>query len=711
MNTSAYQVVWDSPSRDSSGSMPLGNGEMGINVWVEEDGDLLFYISRTDAWSENARLLKLGRVRLRFTPSPFRRGLPFRQTLEVRRGEIEIRAGGPGEDLRFCIWVDANRPVIRVEAEGSREFCVEARLEVWRATERVLEGKELFSAYGLDGGPDPVVVYPDTVLGGQSRRIVWFHRNERSCWGPILAHQGLGGLLRQLSDPLQDRTFGGAIQGEGLVSQGPDRLASARPARRWQLSIHTLTAQTSTAEGWLRRLDHQIENVESGDPDVARRAHRQWWEGFWARSWIHIHGPEEAERVNRGYVLQRFLNACAGRGAYPIKFNGSLFTVDSKETGEVLDADYRRWGGPYWFQNTRLPYWSMLASGDFDLLTPLFRMYLDALPLCEARTCLYFGHEGAFFPETMYFWGAYANSNYGWQRAGKPISQVDNTYIRYYWTGALELTAILLDAFAYTQDEELARSTLLPLAESILRFYDQHFPRDAGDKLLLKPGQALETWQEAVNALPDLAGLRFVLDGLLALPRRWTSAEQRQAWERLRGELPPLPMGTEGGLRHLLPAETFSELKNSENPELYAVYPFRLYGVGKPDLAVGRLTYEKRRVKRTGGWAQDAIQAAHLGLAEEARSFVVQNFSTSHPGSRFPAFWGPNFDWIPDQDHGSVAVVALQAMLLQAEGRAIRLFPAWPESWDVEFKLHAPMRTTVEGRRAGGRLEALKVTP
>ena len=31
-----YDVVWNSPSKDASGSMPLGNGDIGLNVWVEE---------------------------------------------------------------------------------------------------------------------------------------------------------------------------------------------------------------------------------------------------------------------------------------------------------------------------------------------------------------------------------------------------------------------------------------------------------------------------------------------------------------------------------------------------------------------------------------------------------------------------------------------------------------------------------------------------
>lgn len=100
-----------------------------------------------------------------------------------------------------------------------------------------------------------------------------------------------------------------------------------------------------------------------------------------------------------------------------------------------------------------------------------------------------------------------------------------------------------------------------------------------------------------------------------------------------------------------------------------------------------------------------------MGLTDIASRYTAKNFSTHHRGSRFPAFWGPNFDWVPDQDHGSVAVMALQTMLMQSEGRRILLFPAWPKEWDVEFKLHAPMNTTVEGVYRDGKLERLKVVP
>jgi hypothetical protein len=52
-----------------------------------------------------------------------------------------------------------------------------------------------------------------------------------------------------------------------------------------------------------------------------------------------------------------------------------------------------------------------------------------------------------------------------------------------------------------------------------------------------------------------------------------------------------------------------------------------------------------------------------------------------------------------------------QSMLLQTDGRQIFLLPAWPKGWDVEFKLHAPQQTIVEGVVRGGKVASLHVTP
>lgn len=102
---------------------------------------------------------------------------------------------------------------------------------------------------------------------------------------------------------------------------------------------------------------------------------------------------------------------------------------------------------------------------------------------------------------------------------------------------------------------------------------------------------------------------------------------------------------------------------------------------------------------------------AYLGLTDQAREYLAGRARSFHEGSRFVAFWGPNYDWIPDQDHGGVLMKAFQSMLMQTDGRKIYLLPAWPKDWDVAFKLHAPWRTTVEGEFKSGKLTGLKVTP
>jgi len=58
-----------------------------------------------------------------------------------------------------------------------------------------------------------------------------------------------------------------------------------------------------------------------------------------------------------------------------------------------------------------------------------------------------------------------------------------------------------------------------------------------------------------------------------------------------------------------------------------------------------------------------------------------------------------------------VLQLALQLMLVQAEGREIRLLPAWPTGWNAHFKLHAPGQTVIEAKVAAGRIVQLKVTP
>ena len=84
-------IVWHSQSRNSSESMPVGGGSLGMNVWVE-NGDIYFYLSRSGSFDENNTLLKQGRFRIRLTPN-LNTTHNFSQRLVVNDGYAVISDG------------------------------------------------------------------------------------------------------------------------------------------------------------------------------------------------------------------------------------------------------------------------------------------------------------------------------------------------------------------------------------------------------------------------------------------------------------------------------------------------------------------------------------------------------------------------------------------------------------------------------------------
>lgn len=724
----AYNVVWDSPSRDVNGTMPLGNGDIGLNVWVQ-DGDLLFLIGKTDAWDENSINCKLARARIKITPNPFAAGQPFRQELRLRQGEIVIKAGPPGGEVTTRLWVDANQPVIRVETTGDQPVSQQVRLETWRNEQRVMTDTQVSDMFKNLYGPDPypTLLFPDTIVQGEKDRLLWYHHNLKPDNDPYeinLALQGMQDYMKVIPHPLLGRTFGASIQGPGFTAADANTLDATEARTSHVFSVYPLTTpHPVTPDQWKTRLGEMTARVDSTPLPDSYNAHVAWWKAFWERSEIHLaethpanipaDGLLPAFTISRAYALCRFMNAAGGRGAQPIKYNGSIFTV-----GRPENPDFRQWGGPgFWFQNQRLVYWPMLSAGDFDLMEPWFRMYREALPFAKMRCQKYFNHDGANFGETVLFWGAEASSHYGWTRPfdQRPSPLCECPYLTYYWQNNIENLRMMLDYAEYTGDTDFTRNTLMPHADEVTKFYDLHYKRDENGKIRFDPAASLETWHTAVNPLPEIVGLGTQLPRLLGFPDGVTTHEQRTRWHRILKDLPPIPMGVKEGRNVILPAETFSLERNSENPELYAVFPYPVYGVGKPDLELARNTYATRKNRNTTCWYQDQVQSALLGLVDENRQGMTARASAaSHSTSRFPAFWNAFNDWVPDVDHGGNLQLALQLMLLQAEpgptGK-IRLLPTWPGDWDVSFRLHAPGRTVVEGVYRGGKLTELKVTP
>jgi hypothetical protein len=715
-----YNLFWNKPCASSAGSMPLGNGDISVNAWVEESGDLIFYLGKSDAWSENGRLLKVGKVRISFSPNLVAPEIPYRQELQFRQGQWVVEMGNDGDKRIITMWVDANYPVVHVDIEGKRKFEVEVLLELWRTKRREAREEELPSFYSIRHSNNPILIEADSVLSDKNDQLMWIHRNKRSVYKETMELQGLESLMEQ--DPLLYRTFGGLIKAEGLVTKTETTLETSEKTNQLQISVYLQTAENATTEEWKNQIEAIAKRAEALDIKLTKEKHHEWWNKFWNTSWVRVSGGDSIEtgNITLGWHAHRYLMACAGRGKYPIKFNGSVFTVDgqpgmlagSSEPSHSWDADYRNWGDPFWFQNQRQIYWPMLAAGDFELMKPFFKMYFDVLPLAKERTKIYYGHAGAFFPETMLFWGPYANSNYGYDRTNKPLGLTDNNYVKRHWQGGLELSTMMLEYYKHTGDKAFLHDTALPLISEVIAFYAYHWPLGDDGKIEMYPAQALETYWDVKNPLPEIAGMKKVLTELTNLPHEFITPEQREEWKKVITLVPDLPIKTDkDGNRYLAVAgENYSKSSNHENVALYSVFPYRLFGLGMDSLEMIRNSFHKKDFKSVYRcWHNDPVYAAYLGIPREAREQLGSRFVFSGQ-YRFPAFYIQG-DWVPDHDNGGVAQQTVQAMLIQPVDDRILLFPAWPKEWDVDFKLHAPGNTIVEAEIRNGELQKFKVTP
>lgn len=684
-------------------SLPIGNGDIGANIWLSEDGRVHFLLSKTDAWSELYRLLKTAHVVLTADPCPFSDGAEFE--LSMADGLLTISAGG----AVLRVYADANAPCVRMRFEMETPADVDLRFDNYRS--QPIDPGDDDSNYFIRWLDCGVVESADAVLHTPGGGVAQIHRNNGSSWRAALRNQDLESWEEKAPDPLDGRTFGTAVYSAGMRA-GEDGLF-AKGTREAEVSLYVGSGFSPSAEAFCPVLDGMYDR-NGGWSEEKLEKHAESWRAFWERAYIYAEGDPDAEQITRAFLCQRYMTRCADRGAAPMKFNGLLFTADEMK-GRPGNYDARKWGAPYWIQNTRIMYWFLLAMGDYASVTPMLDMYLDMMPIAEERCRQHFGHAGMLIPETATSFGLYANSNYGIKdengvrageggvalRRGEPC----NRYIRYHFNGMLELSFLMLRYLDESGDDTERRGRIFRFIEQTLLFFDRHFDRWDG-KLVMTPVSALETWQLCVNDAPDTAGLTAVCENLL---NRDDLPESLAALAKdLAPAVPPLPLtDTENG-----PVLAPCEIKivkvphNSENPELYAVFPFDLFGPGRPGLEIARETYRQRANRLDGGWSQDPLDAALLGLTDEAAAHLIRQTGPAAVDERalFPAFWGPNFDETPDQDHGCMTALSLIRMLLQPRSGDERFaaFPAWPEKWDVRFRLPLDHTLCVSGQQTKG---------
>ena len=687
--------VWTTQSQNSSGSMPCGGHDVGMNVWVE-NGDILFYVSKSGMLDENNTLLKAGRFRLNIKGQPFS-GTDFEQRLCLDDGAIYIK----GKGISIRLWADVYQPKVFVEMNATHKADATLSYESWRYKDRPVTKAECQQGSYKWNIPADCTTFADSIKAAKSSIDFWHTNRSYTVFDYTVSREGLDAIKDELYNPIGGKTFGGSITMPGFKFTGTSTgTYASTDYKAWHYSATGIRQATVSIDLYTGETASTALSAKKSKAQSTK-----WWHRFWQRSFITAEG--EGAAMARNYELFRYMLGCNAYGEYPTKFNGSLFTFDPVYADPKcpFTPDFRKWGGgTMTAQNQRLVYWPMLKSGDTDMMKAQFDTYLRMLPNATRRTKFYWNHDGASFSEQIENCGLPNPTEYGKHKPGDDPGMDRNAWLEYQWDTALEFCSMIMQAHKYSgmdiaEYEPLIRQTLI--------FFDEHYqyiakklgvkPLNADGKLMLYPSSGCETYKMAYNPSSVIAALKTVAE-------QWIEYKG-DSLNNILSRIPPIPLRTIEGDTCIAPAIVWARIQNIETPQLYPVFPWRVYGMGRDNLHIARNTYLKDphavEMHSTKGWKQDNIWAACLGLTDEA--FRLNREKLADGPYRFPAFWDPGYDWAPDCNKGGASMIGLQEMLLQEKpDGGLLLFPAWPKNINAKFRLKATGGRTVEAEIKNG---------
>jgi hypothetical protein len=728
----SYNLVWQTPSKNSLGSMPLsGNHGAGANVWVES-GSIWIYLAHNGAYDEHGRLLKLGCLRI--TPQNIHLGdQSFKQILDLPSGTIIIKQN----NFKVSLWFSDETLVI--ESQSIEPGTLKIAFGSWRYKFLNKVRINVWNSWG-SFSPDNITMNN----GG----LLWFHNNAKYKYNVDSLGIAQGISIKDIDAFTAKRISGGSLAIKGGLKDLSTSIVRWQywDGKAWEGISHRATKQVIAIRlGSAVNANIQQWQVEARDlllqknREKAKRQELKKWKDFWSRSYVLIDSKSNEHDngflIGRNYQLFRYMLACNRNGEFPLLFNGGIFTVDNKPgtitgnndpelriaEGDSITPDFRRWESCHFMsQNQRWLGWPTIASGDNDLLVPSLRFYKDRERVASERA-QHNGALGVVYTEPLDIWGLCCVGPL-------PNGLCGAKHLTYHFSMMLEHAWMALQAHdALNTDISKDLSWII----GTVKFYDTYYRArqmsisghelNAENKLVIYPGNELEFAGGATNPIEVVCALKRIVGALQCLPE--LSEKDRLEMKRIYPTIPDLPIGIREGKKSLLPANSWEKEYNKwELGEMYAAWPYRMVGVTNPGtLQLARDTWNTipknraRLCKQDFSWQANVVNMAALALPEEAEKRAIYKMANiTAPQARFPAFFGPGHDWLPDHNWGGSGMVGIQEMLISAnpygDGKIYLLY-AWPKKWNVHFKLHAPQNTIVEANVCNGKVMKLNVIP
>ncbi len=494
-----------------------------------------------------------------------------------------------------------------------------------------------------------------------------------------------GRQLRLYVDGELRASLGGAAGGEVDEAGGTawfTRQADALPGRSRQVAVATRVVgaparadgqgglQFALAPGATVAIASAIlSDLDAGDfPAAARRRvsalvpadlglltarHRQWWAGFWSRSFLEI--PDQVIE-QRWYAALYVMGSCSRAG----KVAPGLW-------GNWITTDHPNWHGDFHLNyNFQAPYYMAYSANHADLALPFYQAILEAVP-AGREIARQRGWKGVHFPVSIGPWGLLPegpDADWG-QRSDAAFAALN-----FIWH------------YQHTRDLDFLRATAYPYLLAVADFWEDYLKLENG-RYVIHNDSIHEGSGNDLNPILSLGLLRTLFGSLPALSQDLgVDAERRGRWRDIVQKLSAFPLQERGGQTVFRYSEQGMAWCNDNTLGIHHIFPCGAIGLDSDPRLLEICHHTIKAMGRwhdNNGFASWYTACARVGYDPR---IILANLRKECDQRSYPNlilyYGGGGIENV-------AGFLAVNEMLMQSHEGVIRFFPVWPRDQDARF--------------------------
>lgn len=508
-----------------------------------------------------------------------------------------------------------------------------------------------------------------------------------------------------------------------------------------------------------------IKNASSSGFDSVYESNSEWWSDFWSKSYVYL--PEQLEfEQRRTYYM--YLAGISNRGSFPSKYNGGIWIAegDRRDWGSW----YWNWNQDSLYQPFESANHGELLEPLFNMRELCYEQYKVAAQQLwgiESDDAIFIGETSGILgaetlpddvakdikkflageiqlSDTISQMGDQRNSflvpwNYKFW-GGSSVSYVTHTMV-----ATQETAEYFWQRYLYTGDESWLRDHAYKFIKGAAELYRNYYgfvKEDDGYYHFNRTNLHEHIWGGR-DVIDDLSLARGIFSVAIKSSEMLdTDEELRAQWQECLDDLAPYPMSSDEDAigftvdnksgkatwaQGRQPATLVRALEGTESPQFKMLEKFDVLNMETRDqkldngdwkIAVntfydtpGYLNQYKNGLPDLNGSSRFLEDAAKLGMADELE---VMFYSQYKMFQNTPNLLHDQGDYYSAEGYGTWSSAIQQALNqsnapLPGEAPVIRVFPAWPKSWDAKYKLLAKGGFLVSSSMVDGEIEYVEI--